>query len=135
MAMRPATGRICSTWNTLFTQAKAPEQGIEQVVHTGAARQSIERCPSYPKVLRDQDNIARRFNGLKRLASVLQGFRLAAIERQCILGRKQRPGRLNHPLQQGGEALTRQRRNGQRPWRRDASAWQIRSRVDWHQAP
>jgi hypothetical protein len=73
---------------TLFSEAEAAEQSVEDILDTGAAGQSVKRRARQPQVLGDQDIVVCRRSVADRISGIAKMPRLPAIERNCVLRRK-----------------------------------------------
>jgi hypothetical protein len=74
----------------LLAEAKAAEKCIEDIFHTGAPGEAIERRASGAHVLGDQDGIASRGSRAQRVAGFANMLSLAPIECDGIFGREKR---------------------------------------------
>jgi hypothetical protein len=82
-----------------FAEAEAAEQGIEHIFDAGPARQPIEGRTRKPQLLRKEYDVLGRCRRCERLRCLGDVRRLAPIERDCAVGRKNRAGKPSDLLQ------------------------------------
>src|SRR5437764_13829013 len=90
---------------TLLSKAEASKERVEHILDAGAAGQPVEGNAGDAKLLGHQHEVAGPRRAGERIGCFGETLRLAAVQRDCVLGRKHRACETLDLIQQRRQAL------------------------------